>query len=182
MPEEERKTLADLAHSCADAEGPRSPNHEKPHKSLAEAAMEYQEHLSPPNSQPAKVAVVTGEEEEKNVLQVSTFINFRLVKPQNALSYQSRFSPCTIITDGELRSVLRVFVFQVSFLVVVIRDLTKLRRRRQGDRQKSHRFNEQNNTFAHASRFFVHFFDVPSQLRREMTRFSVYLRTGTARR
>ena len=73
MPEEERKTLADLAHSCADAEGPRSPNNEKPHKSLAEAAMEYQEHLSPPKSQPAKVAVVTGEEEEKNVLQVSTF-------------------------------------------------------------------------------------------------------------
>ncbi|XP_073227256.1 uncharacterized protein [Porites lutea] len=67
--EEERKTLADVAHSCADAEGPRSPNHEKPHKSLAEAAMEYQEHLSPPKSQPAKVAVVTGEEEEKNVLQ-----------------------------------------------------------------------------------------------------------------
>ena len=106
---------------------------------------------------------------------------FQLANPQNALSYQSRFSPSTIITDGELRSVLCVFVFQVSFLVVVIRDLTKLRRRRQGDRQKSHRFNEQNNTFANASRFFVHFFDVPSQLRREMTRFSVYLRTGTAR-
>ena len=120
MPEEERKTLADLAHSCADAEGPRSPNHEKPHKSLAEAAMEYQEHLSPPNSQPAKVAVVTGEEEEKNVLQVSTFINFRLAKPQNALSYQSRFSPCTIITDGELRSVFCVSVFQGSLLVIVI--------------------------------------------------------------
>ena len=112
MPEEERKTLADLAHSCADAEGPRSPNHEKPHKSLAEAAMEYQEHLSPPKSQPAKVAVVTGEEEEKNVLQVSTFINFRLANAKSALSYQSQFSPSTIITDGELRSVLCVSVFQ----------------------------------------------------------------------
>ena len=127
MPEEERKTLADLAHSCADAEGPRSPNHEKPHKSLAEAAMEYQEHLSPPNSQPAKVAVVTGEEEEKNVLQVSTFINFRLANAKSALSYQSQFSPSTIITDGELRSVVCVSVFQGSLLVVVIRDLTKLR-------------------------------------------------------
>ena len=127
MPEEESKTLADLAHSCADAEGPRSPNHEKPHKSLAEAAMEYQEHLTPPKSQPAKVAVVTGEEEEKNVLQVSTFINFRLANAKSALSYQSQFSPSTIITDGELRSVLCVSVFQGSLLVVVIRDLTKLR-------------------------------------------------------
>ena len=120
MPEEERKTLADLAHSCADAEGPRSPNHEKPHKSLAEAAMEYQEHLSPPNSQPAKVAVVTGEEEEKNVLQVSAFINFQLANPQNALSYQNQFSPNTINTDGELGSVLCVSVFQGSLLVIVI--------------------------------------------------------------
>ena len=134
MPEEESKTLADLAHSCADAEGPRSPNHEKPHKSLAEAAMEYQEHLSPPKSQPAKVAVVTGEEEEKNVLQVSTFINFRLANAKSALSYQSQFSPSTIITDGELRSVLCVSVFQGSLLVVVIRDLTKLQG--QGERSK----------------------------------------------
>ena len=157
MPEEERKTLADVAHSCADAEGPRSPNHEKPHKSLAEAAMEYQEHLSPPKSQPAKVAVVTGEEEEKNVLQVSTFINFRLADPQNALSYQNQVSPNTIITEGELRSVLCVFVFQGSLLVVVIRDLTKLQRRRRGERQKSLRFNEENNNSARASRFFCTF-------------------------
>ena len=62
-----------MAHSCADASGPSSPNQDKPHKSLAEAAMAYQEeHLSPPKSQPARVAVVTGEEEERNVLQVST--------------------------------------------------------------------------------------------------------------
>ena len=53
----------------------------------------------------------------------------------------------------------------------VIRDLTKLRRRRQGERQKSNRFNEQNNNSARASRFFVHFFAVPAQLRREMTKF-----------
>ena len=50
-------------------------------------------------------------------------------------------------------------------------DLTKLRQRRQGERQKSNRFNEQNNNSARASRFFVHFFAVPAQLRREMTKF-----------
>ena len=47
-------------------------------------------------------------------------------------------------------------------------------------RQKSNRFNEQNNDSARASRIFVHFFAVPGKLRREMTK--VYLRTGTARR
>ena len=60
------------------------------------------------------------------------------------------------------------------------RDLTKLRRRRQEERQKGSRFNEQNNNSALASRFFVHFFAVPAQLLREMSQ--VYLRTGTARR
>ena len=50
-----------------------------------------------------------------------------------------------------------------------IRDLTKLRRRLQGERQKNNRFNEQNNNSARASRFFVHFFAVPAQQRREMT-------------
>ena len=59
------------------------------------------------------------------------------------------------------------------------RDLTKLRRRRQEERQKGSRFNEQNNS-ALASRFCVHFFAVPAQLLRELSQ--VYLRTGTARR
>lgn len=63
-----------MAHSYADAPGPSSPNQDKPHKSLAEAAMAYQEHLSPPKSQPARVSVVTGEEEERNVLQVRIFL------------------------------------------------------------------------------------------------------------
>ena len=36
---------------------------------------------------------------------------------------------------------------------------------------KSNRFNEQNNKSARASRFFVHFFAVPAQPRREMTNF-----------
>ena len=53
----------------------------------------------------------------------------------------------------------------------VIRDLTKLRRRRQEERRKGNRSNEQNNNSAHVSRFFVHFFAVPAQLRREMTKF-----------
>ena len=56
-------------------------------------------------------------------------------------------------------------------LKVPTRDLTKLRRRRQRERQKSNGFNEQNNNSARASRFFVHFFAVPAQLRREMTKF-----------
>ena len=36
---------------------------------------------------------------------------------------------------------------------IEIRDLTKLQRRRQRERQKSTKFNEQNNNSAHASRF-----------------------------
>ena len=43
-------------------------------------------------------------------------------------------------------------------------------------------FNEQDKKAARASRFFVHFVAVPAQLRREKTKFLVYLRTGTARR
>ena len=37
------------------------------------------------------------------------------------------------------------------------KDLTKLRRRRQQERQKSNWFNEQNDNSARAARFFVHF-------------------------
>ena len=36
--------------------------------------------------------------------------------------------------------------------------------------KKSNRFDEQNDNSARASRVFVHFFAVPSQLRREMTK------------
>ena len=56
------------------------------------------------------------------------------------------------------------------------RDLTKLRQRRQRERKKKtkkkNRFNEQNNNFARVSRFFVHFFVIPAQLRREMANFT----------
>ena len=55
-------------------------------------------------------------------------------------------------------------------MVEANRDLMKLKRRRQGENQKSNGFNEQNNNSASASRFFVHFFAVPAQ-RREMTKF-----------
>ena len=47
------------------------------------------------------------------------------------------------------------------------RDLKIRRRRPQRERHKSNRFNNQNNNFARASRFFVHFFAVTARLRRE---------------
>ena len=47
------------------------------------------------------------------------------------------------------------------------RDLKIRRRRPQRERHKSNRFNSQNNNFACASRFFVHFFAVAARLRRE---------------
>ena len=49
------------------------------------------------------------------------------------------------------------------------RDLTKLRRRRQRERQKNNRFNEQNDNFA---RFFVHLFVIPAQVGLEMANFT----------
>ena len=41
------------------------------------------------------------------------------------------------------------------------------RRGRQGERQKNNRFNKQNNNFARASHYFVHFVPVFTRLRRE---------------
>ena len=54
---------------------------------------------------------------------------------------------------------------------MVIRELKQRRRRRQRGRQKSNRFITQNNNFARASRFFVHFFTVLARLRRENREF-----------
>ena len=54
------------------------------------------------------------------------------------------------------------------------RDLKIRRRRRQRERHKSSRFNNQNNNFARASRFFVHFFAVTAQLRREKWLISLF--------
>ena len=47
------------------------------------------------------------------------------------------------------------------------KELQQRRRRRQRGRQKSNRFITQNNNFARASRFFVHFFTVLARIRRE---------------
>ena len=47
------------------------------------------------------------------------------------------------------------------------RDFKIQRRGRQRERKKTKRFNEQNNKFARASRFFIHFFPVFARLRGE---------------
>ena len=54
---------------------------------------------------------------------------------------------------------------------MVIREFKQRRRRQQSGRQKSNRFITQNNNFARASRFFVHFFTVLARLRRENREF-----------
>ena len=50
---------------------------------------------------------------------------------------------------------------------LVNRDFKIQRRGRQQERQKNNKFNKQNNNFASASRFFVHFFARFARLRRE---------------
>ena len=52
---------------------------------------------------------------------------------------------------------------------LILRDPTELRRER--ERLKHNWFYEQNNNSVRTSRFFVHFFAVPAQLRREMSKF-----------
>ena len=58
-------------------------------------------------------------------------------------------------------------------LALYNRDLKIRRRRRQPGCQKSNRFNNQNNNFARASCFFVHFFAVTARLRREIPNFTL---------
>ena len=56
--------------------------------------------------------------------------------------------------------------------ISVIRELKQRRRRRQQERQKSKKamgLDRQDNNFARASRFFVHFFAVAAQVQREST-------------
>ena len=67
----------------------------------------------------------------------------------------------TLITSAE----------EIKLPVPYIGDLMKLRWRRQWERQKNNRFNEENNNFALASRFLVHFFATPAQLWHEMAKF-----------
>ena len=52
-------------------------------------------------------------------------------------------------------------------LSLYIKELKQRRRRRQRERQKAIGLDWQNNNFARASRFFVHFFAVSERLRRE---------------
>ena len=54
---------------------------------------------------------------------------------------------------------------------ITSRDLSRLLRRRQGERRKSYSFNEKINNSARTSPFFVHFFAIPARLRSEMTTF-----------
>ena len=68
---------------------------------------------------------------------------------------------------------------QISPHLGHIRDLKIRRQRRRRERQKSNRFSNQNNNFARASRFFVHFFAVTARLRRENAQFHVVLRKHT---
>jgi hypothetical protein len=67
------KTLAEVAKECADKDGPKSPDNspEKQQLTLAEAAIVYQEKVTPCKSQLEQVEVVTGEEKERNVMHVS---------------------------------------------------------------------------------------------------------------
>ena len=65
-------------------------------------------------------------------------------------------------------------------------DTRDLQRNYDGDPQreglKQNRFTKQNNSSRRASQFLANFFAVPAQLHREMSKFEVDLRTGTARR
>ena len=70
--------------------------------------------------------------------------------------------------------------YKFEFSSVDNRDLTKLWWL--PERQKSNKFNNQNNNCTYASHFFVHFFAFPAQLQHEMTPFWVDLRMGMARR
>ena len=67
----------------------------------------------------------------------------------------------TLITSAE----------EIKLPVPYIGDLMKLRWRWQWEHQKNNRFNEENNNFVLASRFLVHFFATPAQLRHEMAKF-----------
>ena len=82
-------------------------------------------------------------------------------------------SPKNRFIIGE-RNVMRVFCSRVHLAAVLGQTIGTLRNY-DGDGKenvkKSNRFNQQKNNNSRASRFFVHFFAVPAQLRREMTKF-----------
>ncbi|KXJ09968.1 ran-binding protein 3 [Exaiptasia diaphana] len=71
--DKEPKTLEQVAKSCVNEDGPKSPTSspDKHHLSLAEAAKVYEDTAVPSKSKLEHVEVVTGEEEERNVLKVN---------------------------------------------------------------------------------------------------------------
>ena len=75
--------------------------------------------------------------------------------------------------------------FVSNALLIINGDVKQRRRRRLRERKKKQTktktvgFDWQNNNFARESRFFVHFFAVPAQVKRENTYFHVLSRTGT---
>lgn len=83
----EPKTLQQVAKSCENEEGPKSQTSSSPDKqqlSLAEAAKVYEDAAVPSKSKLEEVEVVTGEEEERNVLKVKicvvVYVNIKCVK------------------------------------------------------------------------------------------------------
>ena len=61
----------------------------------------------------------------------------------------------------------------------LIREFTQRRGRRKENGKKAIGLDKQNNNFARASRFVVHFSAVGARLQRETAKFHVLLRTGT---
>ena len=86
--DQDPKTLAEVAQNASDAQESQSPNKHSSHQTLAEAAMAYdQEHTGPSKAeQLSKITVVTGEEEERNVLQVSIIGTKTLMENSNPLT------------------------------------------------------------------------------------------------
>ena len=76
-----------------------------------------------------------------------------------------RVSSQTILERGRV-SVPPLTVFTLA-IYSNNRDFKNQRRGRQRERHKNNRFNKQNNNFARASHFFVHFLPVFARLRRE---------------
>ena len=65
-----------------------------------------------------------------------------------------------------------LMVMTVVLLIMIIGTLRNYDGDGNENVKKNNRFNEQNNNFARASRFFVHFFVIPAQVRREMANFT----------
>ena len=78
-------------------------------------------------------------------------------------------------------SIFFLFPMKVARGHAYSRDLTKLRQRRQWERQKTLYFMSKTTTLHVHNAFLYIFFAIPAQLQLEMTKFLVDLRVGTAR-